>query len=95
MRWWHSKVLRTGSVKNIFKSAVWYGCHELQAIHTLYFCGCFQRMTQENFVKLHSLQARSLGLLIAKNLIESFIKAFEMFKSSKETFEKNYGNFCF
>jgi len=46
-------------------------------------------MTPENFVKLHSLQARTLGLLIAKNLINSFIKAFEMFKRSKGTFEKN------
>jgi len=40
-------------------------------------------MTQEKFVKLHSLQARSLSLLIAKNLIKSFIKAFEMFKRRK------------
>jgi len=46
-------------------------------------------MTQENFVKLHSLQARSLGLLTAKNLIKSFIKAFEMFERSKQTFEKH------
>jgi len=46
-------------------------------------------MTWENFVKLHSLQARSVGLLIAKNLIKSFIKAFEMFERSKEAFEKN------
>jgi len=46
-------------------------------------------MTQENFVKLHSLQARSLGLMIAKIQIKSFIKAFEIFKRSKETFEKN------
>jgi len=50
-------------------------------------------MTQENFVRLHSLQVRSLGLLIAKNLIKSFIKAFKMFKRSKETFEKNQANF--
>jgi len=45
-------------------------------------------MTQENFVKLHSLQVRRLGLLIAKNLIKSFIKAFEIFKRSKETLKK-------
>jgi len=45
-------------------------------------------MTQENFAKLQSLQARSLGLLIAKILIKSFIKACEIFKRSKETFEK-------
>jgi len=45
-------------------------------------------MTQENFVKLHSIQARSSGLLIGKNVMKSFIKAFEMF-ASKGTFEKS------
>jgi len=37
------------------------------------------------FVQLFftAIQARSLGLLTAKNLIKSFIKAFEKLKSSK------------
>jgi len=52
-------------------------------------------MTQENFAKLHSLQARSLGLLIAKILIKSFIKACEIFKRSKETFEKKLSKLLF
>jgi len=35
-----------------------------------------------------AIQARNLGMPIARNLKKSFIEAFEMLERSKETFEK-------